>query len=31
MATCGINDYTKDDVIVKVEGTLENPFSKGTL
>ena len=28
---CGIDAYVKDGVIVKVEGTKENPHSEGTL
>ena len=28
---CGIDAYVKDGVVVKVEGTKENPHSEGTL
>ena len=28
---CGIDAYVKDSVVVKVEGTKENPHSRGTL
>ena len=28
---CGINAYVKDGVVIKVEGTKENPHNMGTL
>ncbi|MBW2028669.1 MAG: molybdopterin-dependent oxidoreductase [Deltaproteobacteria bacterium] len=31
MSRCGIDAYVKDGLIIKIEGTRENPHSKGTL
>ena len=31
LSHCGIDAYVKDGVVVKVEGTKENPNSEGTL
>jgi anaerobic selenocysteine-containing dehydrogenase len=31
LSHCGIDAYVKDGMVVKVEGTKENPHSEGTL